>query len=137
MAYELIANPPSFELACKLVQDAPAPKRVPITAHVRTAIAAVLGDREHYAVFVRYFKKGEVTGNTQADLYAIANLLVRWEAEAGRTEMSTLLAGDPPQIRLVDIVKRLAPELRRYNFDVQRGVIVGTLIGKIESPQAA
>ena len=131
MAKDLIANPPSFELATRMAHDVPAPKRIPVTPLLRTAISAVLNDKAKYEEFVRYFKKGEITGSTQADLYLVAELLVNWEAAAGRTQLCEMLHGSDKQIRLVDIVKRLSPELRRVKFDVQRGVIVGTLIGKV------
>jgi len=121
----LVPNPPSFELAKKLAGDAPKPKRFPTTPLVRTALMDILSKEEHYVVLCAYYAGGDRTGSTQADQYFLASSLVDWEAEAGRTELHAALSGGV--IRLVDIVKRLAPELRKLGFDVQRGVMMGML----------
>lgn len=136
MSKEMIANPPGYEYAAQMGVNAPV-QHIPITQLVRTAIHAVLSSREHYEEFIRYFRKGEVTGSTQADLYAVARLIVNWEDDANRPLLATMLKGEKPIIRLIDIVKRITPELRRLSFDVQRGVIVGVLTHQPQQQAAA
>lgn len=121
----LVPNPPSFAVAKTMAGNAPKPRRFPTTPLVRTALTAVLSNEEHYYVMCAHYAGGDRTGSTQADQYFLASCIVEWEAEAGRKELHAALSGGV--IRLVDIVKRLAPELRKLGFDVQRGVMMGRL----------
>jgi hypothetical protein len=126
MGKDLIPNFPSHELAAKQVASAPKPKRFPITLHVRAAIHHAVADKEHYDELCHHFAGGRISGSTQADLYFFAQTLVDWERAAGRHSLDEAIhSGD---IRLVDIVKRLAPELKKVNIAVERGVITGTLL---------
>lgn len=125
MKKDLIANPPSHELAAKLFRREAGNKPTPTTTLVKKAFGVVVADEKLYGEFVRYFKKGEVTGSIQADAYEAARLLVENAALAGQHELADLIKDR--KIRLVDVVKRLSPVMRAYRFDVQRGVIVGVL----------
>jgi len=124
MARSLVPNPPRFDMAQTLASKR-AKKPSEITPLLRTALLHVFEDQKHYETFVEYFRGGEVTGSRIGDAYAVARLVVEWEAEATRTELHDMLYGPVASIRLVDVVKRLAPELRRFGFDVRRSVIVG------------
>ena len=121
---DIIANPPSFELAQKLVSDAPKPKRFPTTTHVRCALQAAILIREHYQTLCAHYLGGKETGSAQADAYFFATKLVEWESAAERFDLANALKAD--KIRLVDIVKRITPELRKLGMEVERNVITGT-----------
>jgi hypothetical protein len=138
---DLIANAPSPEVAAKLAASAPKPKRVPITQYVRVAVVASLKDEDHYTILAEHFSNGRITGSAHADVYRLAELLVEWEAKAERFELSNAMSAKGSKVRLVDIVKRITPELRKLGFDVMRGTILGicqdTVGADSESSEAA
>ena len=131
MRKDLIPNPPSHELAKQMVEDVAKAQTFKPTLYVRAALANAITD--HYDGFTAYLKGGRVTGSAQADMYMLAGRIVEWETEAGRPELFTALENGT--IRLVDIVKRIAPELRKMKFDVIRGVCVGSTTQGLENNQ--
>ena len=122
MKKDLVPNPPSHELAKTMVESVGKTQAFKATPHVRQGVAnAISGD--HYDEFKSHLCGGKLTGSAQADMYLLATKIAKWEADAGQTALDSAL--ESGKIRLVDIVKRLAPELRKFGFDVRRGVCVG------------
>jgi len=124
MSKGLIANPPSFN-AMQAKKNARSTKKasVSITPLVRSAMDAASNDNEKYQKLMSLYSGGEVTGSKTADVYEAAKLLVEWETQAKHTALSNML--ENRAIRLVDIVKRIAPEMRRIGLDVRGSVILG------------
>ena len=126
MSKDLIFNPPTHEAAKAVLLRTRKTQKFQITPLVRSAIQAALADSEHYAVVMSHYGGGKVTGSKLADGYFLAEKLVEWEAADGRPFLHDAIADD--RIRLNDIVKRLAPEMRKSGMAIEGNVCTGLLL---------
>jgi len=134
MTKALTPNPPSDDFMKKSVEDAGTSATFNTTQEVRGAISRAI-QNGHWPELSKYLYGGKVTGSIQADQYELARDLVKRDAEAHHTALDSAL--ESGNIRLVDIVKRLAPELRKLKADVRRGVCVGSTQPKVSGLDAA
>jgi hypothetical protein len=114
---------PAWNDAKAISTEAPAPKRFPVLAHVRVALACAIDDEEKYGALVNFFKGGEMTGLITGDRLFLAQQLVLWEDADGREALAQALKAGA--IKLNDIATRIVPELRRTLFVIESGVITG------------
>jgi len=126
MGKELIGNIPTRKAAVAAGAEAPRAPRASVTPLVRGAIDAVYADDELYDEFMGFFddKENSITGSKRVDLYYASEALTRIPC-ASSAELNALL--EAKSIKLIDIAKRIVPELRKRNMDVRGNVCVGLL----------
>jgi hypothetical protein len=126
MGKELIANVPSRKAALAAAIEAPHARPASITPLVRGAVDAVYASDELFQEFMHYFddRENSVTGSKRVDLYYAAAMLPRIPCNASMELKKLIENGD---IKLIDIAKRIVPELRKRNMDIKGNVCLGLL----------
>jgi hypothetical protein len=116
---------PSWTVAKTILVEVPAPKRFPILAHVRIALASAVADEGKYAKLTSYINGGDITGNLCGDRIFLAQQLVLWEEKEGRSALVDAL--EDRVIKIAQVAARITPELRRTLFTIERGTITGQI----------
>ena len=126
MGKELIANLPSRKAACAAAEEAPRVKPTSVTPLVRGAIDAIYASDELFDEFMSHFddEENSITGSKRVDLYYAAAMLPRVPCNAS-AELKGLLGKG--EIKLIDIAKRIVPELRKRNLDI-KGIVCRGLV---------
>ena len=121
---DLIFNPPSPEAAHLARTKTRTTVKFRITQAVRDAVGGAID--HHYEELMGHFRGGAITGNRVADMYKLADLMVAWESDSGRSALHSALANGV--IKLNDIVKRIVPEMRREGYIIEAGVCLGNAL---------
>ena len=124
MAKDLISNIPSRKAAIAAAVAGPRQESLPLTPLVRGALDAVYAVDELYEQFMAHFDEQErsITGSKRVDGYYAADMLASLD-NAHSVELRKLL--DSGKIKLIDIAKRLVPELRKRNLMMRGNVCLG------------
>ena len=126
MGRDLISNIPSRKAALAVASASPRKEVPQITPLVRGAIDAVYASDELFVEFMSHFddQENSITGSKRVDLYYAAAMLPRIPCHSGAELKKMLENGD---IKLIDIAKRIVPELRKRNMDMKGNVCRGLL----------
>jgi hypothetical protein len=120
---KLVANPPSFEAATNAFQEPP--KGVRLTPLVRAAIKNYCKDKDRYEELCSRLAGGDVSGSGLVDKAVLAQAIINFEADEGRTGIQQLI--NSGRFNLMDVVHRIVPLMRERGYQITRNVIVGYL----------